>query len=33
MKDTFRLCFALIVMAALATITHGQDGPTRAEFD
>lgn len=33
MKDTFRLCLALIIVGALATITHGQDGPTRAEFE
>ncbi len=33
MKDMFRFCFALITLAALATITQGQDGPTRAEFE
>ncbi|HKP11302.1 MAG TPA: alpha/beta fold hydrolase [Blastocatellia bacterium] len=33
MKDTFRFCFALITLVAMATITHGQDGPTRAEFE
>jgi proline iminopeptidase len=33
MKDTFRLCFALITLIVLTTITRGQDGPTRAEFE
>ncbi|MFL6214006.1 MAG: alpha/beta fold hydrolase [Blastocatellia bacterium] len=33
MKDTFRLCLALITLIALTTITQGQDGPTRAEFE
>src|SRR5436853_6011601 len=33
MKDTFRICFALFILIALTTITHGQDGPTRAEFE
>ncbi|MEN3334520.1 MAG: proline iminopeptidase [Blastocatellia bacterium] len=33
MKDMFRICFALFILAALTNITHGQDGPTRAEFE
>ena len=33
MKDTFRLCCALITLIVLTTTTHGQDGPTRAEFE
>jgi len=33
MKDTFRICFALFILTALTTISHGQDGSTRAEFE
>src|ERR1700733_5128396 len=33
MKQLFHTCFALIILAALTTITYGQDGATRAEFE
>src|SRR5947209_3228467 len=33
MKDTFRICFALLTLAALTALAAAQDGPTRAEFE
>lgn len=33
MRDMFRYCFALIILAALTTATRAQDGATRAEFE
>ncbi|HJQ22821.1 MAG TPA: alpha/beta fold hydrolase [Blastocatellia bacterium] len=33
MKDMFRICFALLALAALAVVACAQEGPTRAEFE
>jgi len=33
MKDTFRICFALLTLVALAAVACAQEGPTRAEFE
>src|SRR5205085_2072405 len=33
MKDIFRLCLALLTLAALGAAASAQDGATRAEFE